>query len=193
MASSTKIDDLPMAPTNTTTMPVSSSENIKLETSSTNYMPPNNAPAMPSEPVSQDTMSNIMSDIKGSSDVTRLPNRDIPTSTIQHTNDELKQPNAIPTTENHIDYIKNYDQMIALSQQQQKVEADNNNIYDELQLPVFAGILFFLFQLPFVRKSLFNYLPMLFINENQPKLTGFMVTSVLFASIIYGLNKYVIE
>uniref|UniRef100_A0A6C0KH11 Uncharacterized protein n=1 Tax=viral metagenome TaxID=1070528 RepID=A0A6C0KH11_9ZZZZ len=192
MASSTKIDDLPMAAPNTTTMSSSSSENIKLEHSSTNYMPPNNVPSMPTEPVSQDTMTNIMSDIKSSTDVTRLPNRDIPTSTIQHTNDELKQPNAIPTSENHIDYINNYDQMLALSQQQQTIETDNN-IYDQLQLPIFAGILFFLFQLPFVRKSLFKYLPMLFINENQPKLTGFIVTSVLFTSIIFGFNKYVIE
>jgi hypothetical protein len=64
-----------------------------------------------------------------------------------------------------------------------------DDMYNEIQTPLLLSVLYFLFQLPFFRKFLYGYFPILFSNDGNLNINGFMFSSVLFGLIFYGLNK----
>jgi hypothetical protein len=64
-----------------------------------------------------------------------------------------------------------------------------DDIYDELQIPLLLGVLYFIFQLPVVKKYLFNYLPFLFHVDGNLNINGYLITSALFGLIYYVLSK----
>ena len=64
-----------------------------------------------------------------------------------------------------------------------------DEIYYEYQTPILLIILYFLFQLPFIRKFLFAYLPFLFNMDGNLNLNGNIFKSVLFGIIYYILLK----
>ena len=76
------------------------------------------------------------------------------------------------------EYNKNYNKQNSL-----------DDMYNEIQTPLLLAILYFLFQLPFFRKFLLGYLPILFSNDGNFNMNGFMFTSILFGMLYYTLNK----
>ena len=58
-------------------------------------------------------------------------------------------------------------------------------IYNELQVPILISLLFFLFNLPFFKKTLNNYAGFLFQKDGNYNLYGFTVTSTLFGLFFY--------
>jgi hypothetical protein len=64
-----------------------------------------------------------------------------------------------------------------------------DDMYNEIQTPLLLAVLYFLFQLPFFRKLLFTYFPVLFSNDGNLNINGFLFSSALFGLIYYGLNK----
>jgi hypothetical protein len=64
-----------------------------------------------------------------------------------------------------------------------------DEMYNEIQTPLLLAVLYFLFQLPFFRKFLFRYLPVLFSNDGNLNINGFLFTSTLFGLLFYLLNK----
>ena len=123
---------------------------------------------------------------------TALPSRDIPIDPIKVANDSQTQPNYIPPPQVQENYIKNYETP------QQVIEENNKktsaaNLYDtlfyEMQLPIIIALLYFLFQLPAVKKHSKNMFPFLFKDDGNPNLNGFIFNSVLFASMVYVLLK----
>jgi hypothetical protein len=64
-----------------------------------------------------------------------------------------------------------------------------DDMYNEIQTPLLLSVLYFLFQLPFFRKFLYNYFPILFSNDGNLNINGFMFSSILFGLVFYGLNK----
>ena len=52
-----------------------------------------------------------------------------------------------------------------------------DDTYNEIQTPLLLAVLYFLFQLPFFRKFLFNYLPVLFSNDGNLNINGFLFTA----------------
>lgn len=122
---------------------------------------------------------------------TELPSRDIPQMTSQYTQDSQIKPNYIPN-QNTNDYINNNlssDDIIRQNTRKYNKSDILDVIYDELQMPILIGILFFMFQLPFFRKYLMRILPSIFNNDGNFTLKGLMVTSSLFASSFYTLKK----
>ena len=122
---------------------------------------------------------------------TELPSRDIPQMTSQYTQDSQIKPNYIPNQERN-DYINNdmtSDDIIRQNVRKYNKSDSLDVIYDELQMPILMGILFFIFQLPFFRKHLMRILPSIFNNDGNYTLKGLMVTSSLFASSFYTLKK----
>jgi hypothetical protein len=122
---------------------------------------------------------------------TELPSRDIPQMTSQYTQDSQIKPNYIPNQE-RTDYINNdmtSDDIIIQNTRKYNKSDSLDVIYDELQMPILIGILFFIFQLPFFRKHLMKFLPSIFNNDGNYTLKGLMVTSSLFASSFYTLKK----
>jgi len=123
---------------------------------------------------------------------TALPSRDIPIDPIKVANDNQTQPNYIPPPQVQENYIKNYETP------QQVIEENNKkmsaaNLYDtlfyEMQLPIIIALLYFLFQLPAVKKHSKNIFPYLFKDDGNPNLYGFIFNSIMFASMVYVLLK----
>ena len=145
--------------------------------------------------VPNDTISEIVSGVRASNGATLLPNRDIPMDTTRLTNDQSMQPSYVPQEDNN-DYIKQYDDFATLAQQQQDIidkDARVESLYEIIQLPLLVGVLFFLFQLPFVRKQLFLRVPSLFLKDGQPKISGFLAMTLLFVGATHLGQKYLLN
>ena len=102
-----------------------------------------------------------MSDLQeaAAAGATDLPSRDIPMDTQQITQDEQVKPNYIPPPKNE-KYIENdMDFQSLIKQANESKRADSmENIYDEIQTPLFIMVLF-MFNMPFVQKQLLHLMP----------------------------------
>ena len=81
--------------------------------------------------------------------MTALPSRDIPMMTHPHTQDKQSRPNYIPQPKQHIDYIKQHDSIQSMIQKERKQHTKEDrleDIYEEMQTPIFVMILFFIFR-----------------------------------------------
>ena len=113
-------------------------------------------------------------------------------TTTGHLTDPQVQPNYVPPSQPNSDYIKNYEQSPDIVNDYNKKYQQQNSLddmYNEIQIPLLLAVLYFLFQLPFFRKFLFSYFPILFSNDGNLNINGFLFTSVLFSLLFYTLNK----
>lgn len=178
---STSIDDLPISP-QTTQLNISDN-NVKVENPSTNLQ--NTQPT---------DINQFINGIQQASKagMTTLPSRDIPRQQTHITNDSETRANYIP--EGPDDYIKIHQSNEDIIRRNAERNESNNKvdeIYDELSLPLMIGVLYFMFQLPIVRKKLFKFLPMLFNKDGNPNLSGYIVNSVSFAVLSLLMMKCV--
>lgn len=151
-------------------------------------------PQNPNFSLDQTTISQIVNGLQQAaiSGATQLPSRDIPMNTTSHSNDAQIQPNYIPQVERQMDYIKDYEQTSDMIDNYNKNMARNNSLddmYNEIQTPLLLAVLYFLFQLPFFKRFLFGYFPVLFSNDGNYNINGFLFTSTLFGLLFYLLNK----
>lgn len=185
MSDSTNIFDLPTDPvgggnvTNNITMSATENVNQKPSTGLS---------------LDQSTISQIVNGLQQASisGATQLPSRDIPITTTGHSTDPQIQPNYIPQPQTSVDYINNYEQTNDIINEYNKNAHQQNsldNMYNEIQTPLLLAVLYFLFQLPFLRKYLFNYFPVLFSNDGNFNINGFLFSSILFGLAFYTLNK----
>ena len=146
--------------------------------------------------VDQGSISNLVSGLQQATmnGATQLPSRDIPVTSHHISQDPEIQQNYVPPADNqdYIDIEENDDTI--LDEYNKKVaSADSvDDLYNEFQTPFLLGILFFLFQLPFFKKYMFQYLPALFLSDGNYNLYGFVTISVLFAFAYYSLSKSII-
>jgi hypothetical protein len=121
---------------------------------------------------------------------TQLPSRDIPTNIVQ---DPQVQMNYIPQPQpQNRDYISEYEtneSMIQNAIRKESKEQQLDHLYDEMQIPLLLAVLYFLFQLPIVRKYLNRYIPGLFFQDGQFNIYGYLFTSVLFGLAFFILQK----
>ena len=104
--------------------------------------------------------------------------------------DSQADPNYVPKQEVP-DYIQNHDtEQQFLEQAQRNINKQDNLdvIYSELQVPILISLLFFLFNLPFFKKTMNNYAGFLFQKDGNYNLYGFAVTSTLFGLMFYILK-----
>ena len=143
----------------------------------------------------QSTISQIVNSLQQASisGATQLSSRDIPMNTNNIAADPQVQPNYVPPPpQNQDDYIKSYEQtsdMVDRYNTNLNRQNSLDDMYNEIQTPLLLSVLYFLFQLPFFRKFLYSYFPILFSNDGNLNINGFMFSSVLFGLIFYGLNK----
>ena len=180
MENSTNIHDLPTG-------------NVTL---SINEKPVNNnesTPQINSNSLDQNTINQIISSLQqaGTNGATQLQSRDIPQNTENIINDPQVQANYMPTTKNN-DYITENEETEDIIQNYTRSKNMNNsldNLYDEIQLPLLISILYFLFQLPIFKKYMFQYLPVLCLNDGNVNLYGYLFNSILFGFIYFILSK----
>jgi hypothetical protein len=197
MSDSTSILDLPTDPVGGGNV----SNNISLTATENNIVQPqiqqlsNQIPSSNSLSLDQTTISQIVNGLQQASisGITQLSSRDIPMNTTSISTDPQIQPNYIPPTHvNNIDYIKNYEDSSDIVNQYEKNMSRQNSIdemYNEIQTPFLLIVLYFLFQLPIVKKILYSYFPVLFSKDGNLNLNGLLFTSILFGLIFYILNK----
>ncbi len=143
----------------------------------------------------QTTISQIVNGLQQASiaGATMLPSRDIPQTTHGITSDPQIQANYVPPAETNNDYINDddYDNDEAIHNYNRTadVKSSLDSIYDEIQTPLLLAILYFLFQLPIIRKTLCKYIPLLCNNDGNYNINGLVFTSVLFALIFFIFSK----
>lgn len=147
----------------------------------------NNAPPNP-----QDYMKQVETDVHSAKaqGQLRLPERDIPRENTHLTQDNHTKANYIP--EGPDDYIKKYQTNEVVQQVHAKKEIKENNLeylYEELQTPILITLIYFLFQLPVVSKTLLKHIPNLFKNDGNLNLQGHLFKSILFGCCYHLLMK----
>ena len=138
-------------------------------------------------------ISTVLKDtVDSNPSVTSLPSRDIPQNTLPiHSDEEIKQ-NYIKN--NDSDYIGNMisrDEIIRRNKQKENKKDNLEFIYEQIQIPLLIGILYFLFQLPAVRKNMFYFIPALFNKDGNPNFYGYLFNSFVFALIFFAIQKMI--
>ena len=141
----------------------------------------------------QSTISQIVNGLQQASvaGATMLPSRDIPQNTQVHTQDEYIKPNYVPPP-NNIDYINDMQdpsEYINSYQHQAQMKNSLDTIYDEIQTPLLISILYFLFQLPIMKKTLFKYIPLLCHSDGNYNIYGLLFTSFSFGLLFITMSK----
>ena len=101
--------------------------------------------------------------------------------------DEQIKPNFIPK-ESPIDYIANHDTAQDIIRNNMKTQNNMDyaeKIYQEFQMPILVAILFFLYQLPAVKKYIHKIIPSLFNKDGNPNFYGYIFNSIFFAMMYY--------
>lgn len=135
----------------------------------------------------------MISDLQKASQsgATTLPSRDIPMNTNNIIQDEQIQPNYIPN--NDEDYIGDN---VMINNTINNTNSQYNrldNFYNNLQTPILLALLYFIFQLPIIKKYLFKFLPNLFGKDGNQNIYGHIFYSFLFSvgyvCVINLINK----
>lgn len=171
----TSINDLPTDP--------SAGGNISL----TINEPSNNQAGLT---LDQSTISQIVNGLQQASlaGATTLPSRDIPLNTEQLTNDVQIQPNYVPQPTVR-DYINDNDENMNRYYSAEKTQTSLDATYDEIQAPLLLAILYFLFQLPFFKKTIFKYCPFFCHTDGNYNFNGLIFTCTMFGFVYYLLTK----
>ncbi len=138
----------------------------------------------------QSTISQIVNGLQQASiaGATSLPSRDIPQNTQSIVSDPAIQANYIPPPQpSQTDYIK--DDSNTYTYKEENINNSLDAVYDEIQAPLLLGVLYFFFQLPIMRKIIFQYLPFLCNNDGNYNFNGLVFTSALYGFIYYFLTK----
>ena len=170
---------------------------------------PTTQPQMPPTP---NIMNEMISGLQraSASGMTNLPSRDIPMTTSNMMNDAQIKPNFIPNPQAQVqaqgqqinqygprpmpsnNYIEEHEQDMTSEEKYRKSQNDNSNaenIYKLMQIPVIVGILYFVFQLPVMRKYVLKFIPSVFNPDGNYNISGLIFMSSLFAASFFGLSK----
>jgi hypothetical protein len=182
----TSINDLPTNPSTGGSIGGNISLDINEMTQNKNTVVP------PPMTLDQSSISQIVNGLQQASmsGATSLPSRDIPLHTEQLTSDLQVQPNYVPQPIVK-DYINDMNDDINNYYVSEKNQNSLDSLYDELQAPLLLSVLYFLFQLPFFKKSVFRYFPFFCHTDGNYNFNGLIFTCALFGFIYYSLSKTV--
>jgi hypothetical protein len=197
MSATTSIHELPIDPAGGNDSP-----NVQLNVNEAQPpIPPQQPPQQPPQhgpqmttTLDKESINSIVTGLQqaSASGATQLMSRDMPNTSHHIAQDEQVQPNFIPEPEKTEDYLEDQedddDILNAYNSKVQK-ETQMDKLYEDLQTPIMLAILFFIFQLPFLKKQLFVFVPALFMNDGNYNLYGFIVISVLYATTYHMISK----
>lgn len=188
MSDSTSILDLPTDPISGGNGNNNGNGNISIKAQETTQ--PSNGMTLDPNTINQIVSGLQQATMTGA---TQLSSRDIPMTTSNISTDPQVVPNYVPPPPpQNADYLKNYEQTSDMIHQYNRSKQINNSLddmYTEIQTPLLLAVLYFLFQLPFIKRFLYNYIPLLFSNDGNYNLNGYLFTSVVFGMIFHFLMK----
>jgi hypothetical protein len=132
----------------------------------------------------QATISQIVNGLQQASlsGATRLQSRDIPMTSEHLASDNQAMPNYVPKDVNKKKYIDEDDDDVNINYGQNN---NLNNLYSELQFPLLLGILYFIFQMPVFKNTLFQYCSFLFSSDGNYNINGLTILSIMFSLTYY--------
>ena len=143
--------------------------------------------------LSQNTIAELVSGIQNitKSGGSSLPSRDIPMDESRVAADEEVKTNYVPETEN-TDYIQDYqttENIVREHEANIMKQASIEDIYEELQTPIIAMLIYFLFQLPAFKKYERRFIPGLFGEDMNINTYGILFNSLFIALIIFTVKR----
>jgi|TARA_B110000285_G_scaffold202085_1_gene237170 hypothetical protein len=161
----TNINDLP------------SNENVKI--------------SIESKDTSSVSMNDIFKEIQETGESGNIPSRDIPINTNSVAIDRKSIPDYIPEHEYYINdaEIENKASIVESKRKSDNKKASIEVFYEELQIPILLGVIYFLFQLPVFNHTISKYLSFTFDLDGGINLSGIVLKSVLYALVYYTLSK----
>jgi hypothetical protein len=109
--------------------------------------------------------------------------------------DEQIIANHIPKPKLTNDYLQDYEEKLAkLSAEHQKAKHQESlitSVYDEMQIPILIGLMFFLFQMPIINSLMYKYLAFLklYNEDGNLNLYGLVFKSVAFGLFYFGFIR----
>jgi hypothetical protein len=172
----TSLNDLP----NNNTM---NSRNIQMQLQDVGNQNSNQSISLDQASISQIVNGLQQASISGA---TRLPSRDIPMTSNHLVVDNEAMPNYVPRPQDK--YIDDDYDII-------NTQSNNNlnKIYSELQFPLLLGILYFIFQMPVFKNTLFQYFTFLFSSDGNYNINGLVFLSIMFALTYYVLANIIFK
>ena len=105
-----------------------------------------------------------------------------------HMMDEQLVVNHIPKQKLTTDYLREYeDKFQKLSTEHQKAKHRESliiSVYDEMQIPILIGFMFFMFQMPIVNSMMYKYLAFMKLYNEDGNLNLY---GLIFKSVAFGL------
>lgn len=203
---STSIDDLPLSPQTDNNIQLHTNEqNVKIDNSIENIKNQRNNQLTagiktlpPQETALTEGPDNINQFVSGiqqaaSNGLLELPSKDIPQEQSHLTQDPQMKPNFIPENTNQ-DYITQHQTSQDIINEQNKINNQKDNIdiiFSHIQTPILISVLFFIFQLPIINKTLYSLIPMLFKKDGNLNLAGYIFQSSFFGLIYFVLAKFI--
>lgn len=174
----TNIDDLPNSNNNNSVINM-------------NQEPVQQVSQISNSQLSQEDINRIVSGIQnaGQNNMTSLPSKDIPMEQNTIHSDPSVKPNFVPDKEEKYIHESNIDDLTRQFKEKKIIEERNNDIFEILTYPILLSVLFLFFQLPFINKNIFKYLPSFFFTDGNLNFNGYLLKSVLFGSSILVLQK----
>jgi hypothetical protein len=112
-----------------------------------------------------------------------------------HMMDEQIVANHIPKPKLTTDYLRDYeDKLTKLSAEHQKAKHQESlitSVYDEMQIPILIGLMFFMFQMPIVNSLMYKYLSFmkLYNEDGNLNLYGLIFKSTLFGFFYFAFIR----
>ena len=124
-----------------------------------------------------------------------LPPRDIPIDTSRVIRDEKVKPNYIPPMKKEeimdvLREMKNEENHMMKNAMKNEKESNIDILYSDLQEPVIAMILFFLFQLPVANETFKRFFPFLITKDGYPRISGYILKTCLFGGAYFAVSKF---
>ena len=140
-------------------------------------------------------MNDIFKELQTTGTGGSMPSRDIPINPNNVILDESSKPNFIPKHEDYIneDDFEVEEEIIQKKRRKENKKASIEVMYEELQVPILLGVIFFFFQLPVFNESMAKYLSFTFDADGGINLSGLVLKSVLYAGIYYILTKVLVN
>ena len=190
----TSIDSLPVSNDQKNEKPLSlpnleNTENIKIENYGQQLNEERKNDIM-TQPINYSNELNSVLKEASAAGATVLPSRDIPQSSLPIQSDKGIIQNQVPINNN--DYIGNIidrERMIKENNKKENAKDNMDYIFESLQIPVLLSIMYFIFQLPAVRKNLLTFLPALFNKDGNPNLYGYLFNSIIFGLSYFGIQN----
>lgn len=190
----TSIDSLPLSNDTKNDKPIAlpnleNTENIKIENYGQQLNEERKKDIM-AQPINYSTELNSVLKEASAAGATVLPSRDIPQNTLPIQSDKGIIQNQVPINNN--DYIGNIiDRERIIKENNKKENAKDNMdyIFESFQIPLLLSIMYFIFQLPAVRKNLLTFLPALFNKDGNPNLYGYLFNSIIFGLSYFGIQN----